>query len=255
MLAWLKKIIEKYHLDAVLVIGLVLFAEGSILIGSLGFFNVKGASYYTEGDLLTLLGIVFAFLSVVGTGIYLWISKAVREDIEKERKQERAVAKSEIFVVMGKISMKLYRTLYKEATQSKDKTGKGKEQIDESLYFIGKAIDKFKEVSVTEYPREYLVIKNNLAYYLARKWDYYREREGDDVFRELLEKNTDQAQAYLIDKNLAENCMIEIKGTKDLEKFPDILKNIVDTELWVKRIFSVEPKVELPKKAAPRRHN
>lgn len=234
-------------LKLIISIGAVLFLLVSIAGYIAVLFHIKVAGYYPDVDILTLLGILLAFLGIVGGGIYLWILKMVKEDIENDKKQDQALFKSEIRIALGRTSMKLYKTLYEEKTISMDCGGKAKEQIDEALNFVNKAIEAFKAVDVIEHPREHLVNKNNLAYYLARKWNYYRDKdaESDDGFKKYLEIDSNRAKEYLADKSLAENCIDSIKNIKNLEKFLDIIKNVEDTALWVRKVFSVEPKTNL----------
>lgn len=203
-------------------------------------FHLKIGGYYPDTDFTNLLGVLLAFLGLVGGGIYLWISKMVKEDIENDRKEERALSKAEMAVLFSSVNMLIYKTFYIEKTKSEDIDGEAKKQIEHALNMIRKAIECFNEVGEGRYPRERLINKNNLAYYLARKWNYYREKQSDEDFQKYLETDIKRAKEYTADKRMAEICITDIKNTKDLEKFPDIIGNTEDTALWVERVFSTK---------------
>ncbi|QQG38345.1 MAG: hypothetical protein HYS26_02230 [Candidatus Kaiserbacteria bacterium] len=199
-------------------------------------------------DVLDILSIVMAFVGVAGYGVYLWISKTIAEEMARTHGQEKAYVSVKVNNILGYIHALLYKTLYDWQTASTDKGGKAKERIDRALIHEDLASVHMQIANVGNlYHYENLIGKNNQAFFLALKWNYFREEKKDDEFiKFLVEKN--HAREYAIDKKIAESNLQYIQVAKEISdpnRRANLIKRVDDTREWVRKVFSVNPPLDL----------
>ncbi len=245
MLIWFKKFVQKYHADAIIIIGLILFIEGSLFIYLLKPPDPKtfpqivtaqtktsavqpvqttnptiSLNLYpdnTEGEFLTMLGILLALLGAVGTGIYLWIQRNVEGDAKELMRGGRLSARAEAHITLAYTLWCLYE---------KDKK---KESLDMAIEKIEIAHKIARDLDPKDYADIICSVKDNLAYYLAEKQS--KEKEIDVV---------DKARAMKIKEELWE--LIESGNIPQQSGYSidDYANELKETCAWVMYCFAGE---------------
>ncbi len=110
-------------------------------------------------DFSTLVNIFIPILAAVGLGIYVWISKELKEQNKSLMKGERKASHAEVCKVLSYTLGAIY-------AESKGK-GKFKNFLDKALEFDEKGFRLIDCLDKEEYGEIILDIKNNYAYNLA----------------------------------------------------------------------------------------
>ena len=186
-----------------------------------------------------LLPIVIAIIALISYLSYIVIELKIKEKIDKAQKEERNLSRADVKISLGYFHMHIYKTLYKEKTISSDEDRKAIREIIVALFVAKVAIKLLEEVKEKECFRQMFIAKNNLAFYLARKWNYYRDEKDRNQFREFLERDVEKLKDYRGDKGIAMDCMNYLREQKASGEYPELAENFEDTFIWVKRIFDI----------------
>ncbi len=198
----------------------------------------------------TLLGLITVLVAFGGVSSYIFhkiILIKVREEIKEDYKKERMMSRGDINHIIGLMDIRFYKMFYREATKSEDeKIYKGEalkrilEAIDhgkERLAILNKTFIE-KRITDQREKRFYYIAKNNMAYYLERKWNYYRDKMTDDDFREYLKKEEKELE-YKAEKEIATALFQSLKEEKATSCFTDMAETFKATEIKLKNTFSI----------------
>lgn len=175
-------------------------------------------------DLLPIiLGVAGIFIGLFGFLVYTIIESKISNKLAKSFEEERNLSKAEVKISLGLVHMRLYKTLYKERTSTSDVDKKAIEEIELALLKAQGAIKFLEKVKEKECFSEMFLAKNNFAYYLSRKWNYYRDGKDENYFQQFLEKDKEKSREYLGDKGIAIDCMNYLKEKKLLENVQSLL--------------------------------
>lgn len=187
--------------------------------------------------LIDLLGIIFAAAGLIGAGLWFIFQGKIEEEITNKAEEERYLSRIELKISRGLFHMLLYKNLYEELTQSQDKNKKAIRQIENAIFNIEKAIEYLQEIEQEKYLDYIFITNNNLAYYLTRRWNYYKDNKDEASFKQYLKENEDMAKKYDGDRLIALECMTYLKEKRASREKPEYAKNFADTSVWVEKIF------------------
>lgn len=211
-----------------------------------------------KADFLTLLEVLLGFIGVIGAGIYIFISNAIGEKVQKELEkmknemkecfaEERKMSRADSSRTLGFMFMRFYEEVYKEKTrktceESKCEDYKGFKQIKSAISraeIYEKLMDEMKGRQDYEYLFAYYLSKNNLAFYLERKWNFYRSGESEEQFKTYLSENGLEDN-YHVDKVKVFELLDVLKFEKAATRFSnDFGCEIHKTETKVNKTFTV----------------
>ncbi|HEA84612.1 MAG TPA: hypothetical protein ENI04_01360 [Candidatus Wildermuthbacteria bacterium] len=203
-----------------------------------------------DGEIvLGILTFLLAFLIATATIAYKFVTIHFDERNEKSFEKERKILGAQMNINMGVMHMRIFRTTY-HGVRRGSKNGKlAYEEIKEAIVSTRDAQDKIAGLEIDDTMRETALIKNNLAYYLARKWEYLRDKKSNSQFKKDLEKKPEDGREYLADKETAEsslrffkeneikNPLLNLRAEFHVEKLTDVRQAVKDS-------FQVEPTIK-----------
>jgi hypothetical protein len=209
----------------------------------------------SNDTLLGILSLLTVFAGLLSYIFYRIVKRDIQDDIKKDYEMERKLSKIDLFIFGAYFHMRFYEIVCEEKTRTEDKDKKAIKEIDNALDKIYKAIDFLKGIEEEKCLREIFLAKNNLAYYLARKWNYYKDEKIDNSFKNYLEEDSERAKEYNSDKRHAEGCVKYLKNKQASEIYFDLSKPLEDTYGRVEKIFSISPKINYRIKTRPETQN
>ena len=103
-------------------------------------------------------------------------------------------------------------------------------------------MENFAPMDAVKYRLEHAINHNNYAYYLALKWNYYREERDDITFEKLLH-DIGRTKEYASDRKIALQCLthMDIGEIPNKKHQRDFDRSFDDTRTLVEKVFSLNP--------------
>jgi len=242
----------------------------SILLVCITLLFIFGVSRYFHGDkvailndniektigidnetLLALLALLLAFAGALSWAFKKIIQRDIEDETERRIEAERNLSRSETAITLAYMNMRFYREIHKECKESDDTDKRGlrvlenaiqkMQQADEHLHNIG-------DYNAKGIFRQAVIVRNNLAYYLAKKWNYYRDSRDDTQFLSHIMSSEEMSREYSGDKTIACEALIFLKEKRASSAFKEFSANFEDTIAWVDKVFSVNPLIKKQKR-------
>lgn len=253
----------KYIRDVFLVIS----AGGLIFLTSM-FLSIRIYSYFFHNSgiissnnpshpieqlnnetLLTLLGLLVVFAGLLSYIFHQVVRRDIKEEIIKDAQKERMMSRADISRTTAYTHMRFsefYDEIRKKEENREYFSEKALKQILRAIDCAKKSEKIFADIKDGEILKSdegFYLTKNNLAFYLERKWNYFREQENnkedDEAFKIYLQQDEEREMEYRADKRLAEELFSVIREEKAISAFPDSTEDFERTESKIKKTFSV----------------
>lgn len=236
---------------------LVVFLTGTYggsLLSKVGFtdygiFDPEEKYQFFVDMLLVLL----TFTALVWYLLHRKIESEMKSSVEITKDQNRHFTEAHAFKNSGYLHYHIYREHYKKYLNKrernknvveKDVIAEAREQLRNAIDYTEKALSVLKDLDEIENETLICIIKNNLAYYLAIKWQCIKETKNinndTDNHKELKEylSNKEKKDKYEKDKQVALKYIKYIGEEERIQKYPSsIIVGITETCKDVKKIF------------------
>ena len=197
--------------------------------------------------LLAVLSLLIAFAGLLSYVFHHVIRKDIKEEIKKDYERERKLSRVDIKRMTAYTHMRLAEFLHEI---KKDENGNLDYDSREKVFAqITKAIEivkagericsEVRDGSIIDDDEGYYITKNNLAFYLERKWEHIRNKRTDEEFSAYLEQDEKMRLDYLADKRVAFELFSILREDKAAHMFPALSKEFEKTEMKLRKTFSI----------------
>ena len=188
-----------------------------------------------------VLLVLLTFTAMVWYLLHRQVERDIKDGLETAYLQNRYFTEAQSFKNAGYMHYHIYKEHYEKYSENEDELRKSRGQLKKAINYTKMALFALKKTDTVENESLLCLIKNNLAYYLAIKWQFLKDTRSsinnNEEFKNYL-SDEEKKDKYNRDKRIALEHLKYINKEERLQKYsPSLLTEIVDTCDEVKKIF------------------